>query len=151
LSRREIERGLQQISALGLNNIRLQQGDIAEASDELGSFDYIISHGVYSWVPPQVRSAILAFIGRNLAPQGIAYVSYNAHPGSHLRDLVRDIMNFHVRGLDDPKQRINQARAILKFVSEGSDKDKVYNAVLRDQFERVVGMGDEVLYHDDLD
>ena len=150
LSRSEIEKGLSHVAALGLSNVSLHHGDIAEVTGDLGSFDYIISHGVYSWVPPRVRAAMLAIIGRSLTPQGIAFVSYNAHPGSHMRDLVRDIMNFHVRGLTDPKQRIGQARAILKFVSEGSDKDKVYGGVLREQFERVAGMGDEVLFHDDL-
>ena len=150
LSRGEIEKGLGYVAALGMSNVSLRHGDITEVTDDWGSFDYIISHGVYSWVPPRVRAAMLEIIGRSLTPQGIAYVSYNAHPGSHMRDLVRDIMNFHVRGLTDPKQRIGQARAILKFVSEGSDKDKVYGGVLREQFERVCGMGDEVLFHDDL-
>ena len=151
LSRGEIQKGLSQVSAMGLANVSLRHGDVASMGDELEPFDYIVSHGVYSWVPPYVRAAMLKFIGRNLAPQGIAYVSYNSHPGSHMRDLVRDIMNFHVRGLADPKQRIGQARAILKFVSEGSKKDTPYGAVLREQFERVVNMADEVLYHDDLE
>jgi SAM-dependent methyltransferase len=151
LSRGEIEKGLSQISALQLANISLRQGDIASMEGETEPFDYIISHGVYSWVPPHARPAMLSFIGRHLASEGIAYVSYNSHPGSHMRDLVRDIMNFHVRGLADPRQRIGQARAILKFVSEGSKKDTVYGGVLREQFERVEKMADEVLYHDDLD
>jgi len=150
LSRGEIEQGLRHISALQLTNISLRHCDISTVQDELGSFDYIISHGVYSWVPEHVRVAMLRVIGRSLAPQGIAYVSYNAHPGSHMRDLVRDIMHFHVRGLADPKQRIGQARAILKFVSEGSKKESVYGSVLREQLERVANMADEVLYHDDL-
>lgn len=150
LSRREIEKALGQAEAFGLRNVALHHGDIADMIDAFGSFDYIISHGVYSWVPPAVRDAMLATIGRNLNPQGIGYVSYNAYPGSHLRDLVRDVMNFHVRGLTGAKQQIGQARAILKFVAEGSNKETVHGAVLREQLERVVEMGDEVLYHDDL-
>jgi len=150
LSSREIEKARGQAAAFGLRNVSLHHGDIADMVDAWGSFDYIVSHGVYSWVPPAARDAMLAIIGRNLNPQGIGYVSYNAHPGSHLRDLVRDIMNFHVRDLAEPKQRIGQARAILKFVSEGSDKETVHGAVLREQFERVAKMGDEVLFHDDL-
>lgn len=150
LSQAEIQKGLAQVAALGLRNVSFRHGDIASVDDSWGSFDYIVSHGVYSWVPPAVRTAMLAIVGRNLTPQGIAYISYNAHPGSHMRDIVRDIMNFHVRGLPEPRQQIGQARAILKFVAESSDKDKVYGGVLREQFERVCGMGDEVLFHDDL-
>ena len=99
---------------------------------------------------PQCATQMLAIFSRTFTPQGIAYVSYNAHPGSHMRDLVRDIMNFHVPPLNDPKQRIGQARAILEFVSEGSEQGRVYGGVLREQFARPAGMGDEVLFHDDL-
>lgn len=150
LSQREIEKGQSHIAAYGLRNATLHHGDIAEVTDAWGSFDYIVSHGVYSWVPPHVREAMLAIIGRSLNPQGISYVSYNAHPGSHLRDLCRDIMNFHVHDIKDPLQRIGQARAILKFVVEGSDSNSVYGGLLRDQMSRVSGMGDSVLFHDDL-
>ena len=56
-------------------------GDIA--AFELGGerFDYIVCHGVYSWVPPSVRDAILRISAHNLAEGGIAYVSYNVYPG----------------------------------------------------------------------
>jgi len=150
LSRTAIETGLANVASVGLENISLRHADIADVTEAWGQFDYIVAHGVYSWVPPAVRQAMLAIFSKNLSPQGIAYVSYNAHPGSHLRDLVRDIMNFHVRDLKEPKQRIGQARAILKFVSESSDANTVHGAVLRDQFARVLKMHDEVLFHDDL-
>ena len=150
LSGREIEKAKESAAHYGLGNVSLHQGDIATVDQSWGRFDYIVSHGVYSWVPPPVRQAMMRIFGHNLSPQGIAYVSYNAHPGSHMRDLVRDAMNFHVRDLDDPKKKVAQARAILKFIAEGSDKNTVYGAVVREQLERVQRMGDEVLYHDDL-
>jgi SAM-dependent methyltransferase len=150
LSRSEIEKGLETVASVGLQNISLRHADIGDVTEAWGQFDYIIAHGVYSWVPPAIRQAMLAIFSKNLSPQGIAYVSYNAHPGSHLRDLVRDIMNYHVHDLKEPKQRIGQARAILKFVSESSDEKSVHGAVLRDQFARVLKMHDEVLFHDDL-
>jgi SAM-dependent methyltransferase len=150
LAQGEIEQGLRHAARFGLRNVSLRHGDIAAVTPDWGQFDFIIAHGVYSWVPPAVREAMLAIFSRNLNPHGIVYVSYNAHPGSHMRDLVRDVMNFHVRDLKEPKQRIGQARAILKFVAEGSSKTSVYGMVLRDQFERVCNMGDEVLFHDDL-
>ncbi len=150
LSGHEIARGLASLAQFELPNVTLRRADIAEVDPDWGQFDYIIAHGVYSWVPPAIRAAMLSIFNNNLSPQGIAYVSYNAQPGSHLRDLARDIMNFHVRHLEQPAQRLQQARSILKFVSEGSDKSSVHGAVLRDQFARVSKMPDEVLFHDDL-
>ena len=151
LSAHAIERGQKNIAALGLKNIELHNRDIMEIGQDGQIFDYIIAHGVYSWVPPAVREQMMVIYGKYLAPNGVAYVSYNAHPGSHLRDMVRDMMLFHIRDIKEPKQRIEQARSIAKFIAEASIKDSVYGAVLRDEFERISKMADEVLFHDDLE
>src|SRR5262245_51727804 len=58
--------------AYGLQNIAFHRLDILEAGPALGSFDYIVAHGVYSWVPDAVRERLLAIIGSNLTPNGIA-------------------------------------------------------------------------------
>ena len=151
LSGRSIEFGSSQIAALGLTNISLRHASITDVTPGYGLFDYIVSHGVYSWVPAEVRDRMLAIIHDNLRPQGVAYVSYNAHPGSHLRDMVRDMMNFHVSGIGDPQERIHQARVVLKALAEASPKNTVHGAVLRDQLARVERLSDAVLFHDDLD
>jgi SAM-dependent methyltransferase len=51
------------------------------AAFDLPPFDYIVSHGVYSWVGLEARRAWLNFIDRHLKPNGLVYVSYNALPG----------------------------------------------------------------------
>ncbi|MFU8839051.1 MAG: class I SAM-dependent methyltransferase, partial [Thiohalomonadaceae bacterium] len=58
LSAMQIHEGQQRIAQTGLTNIQLQTGDILDYQPE-GFFDYIIAHGVYSWVPEAVRKAIL--------------------------------------------------------------------------------------------
>src|SRR5262245_60894890 len=74
-----IEEGRAVIEAVGLENIDLRVGDVRELTDgHLGEFDYIVAHGVYGWIPPVARDALLATIKASLAPAGIAYVSYNA-------------------------------------------------------------------------
>ena len=88
---------------------------------------------------------------QNLAPHGVCYVSYNAHPFSHLRDMVRDMMRYHTRRLTGMKEKVGQARAILKFLSEGSKANSVHGAIMRDQYNRVLKAPDELLFHDDLD
>ena len=91
---------------LGLRNIAFHHRDILAVGDELGTFDYILVHGVYSWVPDIVREAILAIFGRLLTPHGIAYVSYNALPGCRLRDLARDVMLYATRDVHEPEERV---------------------------------------------
>ena len=151
LSGRSIERGLSTIAELGLKNIELRHCDIMDITAAHGRFDYVIAHGIYSWVPDPVRDKMMAIFRENLEPQGVAYVSYNCHPGSHLRNLVRDMMNFHVREMSEPQERVKQARAILNFFAETASKESAHGTVIRDQRGRVREMGDEVVFHDDLD
>jgi len=151
LSGSTIGRGRQNIAALGLNNISLLHCDIINLDASFGQFDYIIAHGVYSWVPPEVREKMMTIFKHNLAPHGVCYVSYNAHPFSHLRNMVRDMMLYHTRAITDMKKKAGQARAIMKFLSEGSKANSVHGAVMRDQYNRVLNAPDELLIHDDLD
>src|SRR5262245_34601333 len=85
LSLQHIHAGSQRIRALGLSNIDLRQGDLAEAELAGNTFDYVICHGVFSWVPRAVQTKILHICRTALAPWGIAVVSYNVLPGWHLR------------------------------------------------------------------
>ena len=59
LSGREIAAGQKTIEALGLKNIELRHLNIADVGDEFGTFDYIVCHGVYSWVPAPIQDKIL--------------------------------------------------------------------------------------------
>jgi SAM-dependent methyltransferase len=150
LSGATIARGQSNVAALELTNLKLLHCNIMDVDTGFGQFDYIISHGVYSWVPPAVRERMMGIFKENLSPQGVCYVSYNAHPFSHTRDLARDMMLFHTRHLPDMTQKVSQARAIMKFLSEGSKADTVHGAIMRDQYNRVMKIIDEVLFHDDL-
>jgi SAM-dependent methyltransferase len=77
--------------AAGVRNLRLYAKSIGELlREELPAFDFIVLHGVYSWVPPAVRDEIGAFLRSRLKPGGLAMVSYNAMPGwAHLQPLRR--------------------------------------------------------------
>jgi hypothetical protein len=151
LSELSIKQGLGEISALGLKNIELRHGSIMDVTANFGEFDYIVTHGVYAWVPTPVREKIMAIFAECLTPQGVAYASYNSYPGSHLRNMARDMMLFHVREISDPQKRVAQGRAILNFLADVSDKESAHGVALRGELRRVELMGDEVLYHDDLD
>lgn len=135
---------------LGLSNLAFEERDILAVSTAIGSFDYIIVHGVYSWVPDPVRERIIALFGELLAPQGVAYVSYNALPGCRFRDLARDIMLFATRDVTDPRERVQVARAALTAHAAASDPESYHGAILRQRQKQVEELPDNVFYHDDL-
>ncbi len=120
LSPRQIEEGQTVVAALGLTNIDLHARSILDVDERFGFFDYIICHGVYSWVPPPVQDKILAICRDHLTPQGLAFVSYNTYPGWHRRGLVRELMQFHGRAFDDPQTKVRQARAFLEFMADAA-------------------------------
>ena len=73
----------------GLKNVSLRHASITDVDESFGRFDYIIAHGVFSWIPTTVREKLLDICGKNMAPGGVAYVSYNTYPGWHARGLWR--------------------------------------------------------------
>ncbi|MFM7110147.1 MAG: methyltransferase domain-containing protein, partial [Planctomycetota bacterium] len=89
----QVTAGQKQVEELGLKNLEIRQADLGtyDVSKD-GKFDYIICHGVYSWVPPQVQKAIMSICSKALSPQGIAYISYNCYPGWKMREIIRDAM-----------------------------------------------------------
>src|SRR5207249_9541655 len=102
---------------LGLANIRLLELDLRELPDDLGRFDYIIAHGLYSWIPVDVRVHVMPLIARHLAPNGVSFVSYNTLPGCHLRRVVWDMCKYHTRDIADKPAQVAAARAPLNLVA----------------------------------
>jgi methyltransferase-like protein/cyclopropane fatty-acyl-phospholipid synthase-like methyltransferase len=150
LSGLAVRKGNELIARLGLKNIVLHACDIMDVAAQFGSFDYIISHGVYSWVPDPVRRKMFSILRENLTTQGIGFISYNCYPGCHSRDIAREMMRYHVRGVTDPRQRVEQSRALLTLMADASAADSIYGLQLRDQLNRVKDVEDHVLFHDDL-
>jgi methyltransferase-like protein/cyclopropane fatty-acyl-phospholipid synthase-like methyltransferase len=152
LSPRQISQGQAVIDAVGIANIELRPLSILDVDASFGQFDYIICHGVYSWVPPAVQDKILDICRRNLAPGGVAYVSYNTYPGWHARGMVREMMCFHAMQFADPATRVAQARAFLDFlVTSVPTNDKAYARAIADEAELVRPEADYYLFHEHLE
>lgn len=113
LSANQVRQGQSMIDRLGLTNIALRQGDILALGEELGSFDYIIAHGVYSWVPAEVREHLLGLSRALLKPAGLLYLSFNALPGWRMRGMLRDILRFACRESLDARAKLDAANAAL--------------------------------------
>ena len=151
LSERQLTEGQAVIEQLGLDNIELLHCDIRDVSSELGTFHYIIAHGVYSWVPAPVQQKILQICQEQLEPNGVAYISYNTYPGWRMRGMIRDMMVYHTRQFEEPQERVDQARALLKFLAESTDQNSAYGAYLKEELELFGQVSDAYLYHDHLE
>ena len=77
-SKVQIDDGQKVLQSLRLANIELKQLNILEIDKTLGQFDYIICHGIFSWVADEIQEKIFSICSQNLAPQGVAYVSYKS-------------------------------------------------------------------------
>lgn len=151
LSARQIEQGRATVVELGLTNIELRQADIAGVDAAYGEFDYIISHGIYSWVPAAIRDNLLSICRDNLAPDGVAYVSYNTMPGWGIRGILRDVMLYHSRRATGAAERIGQARTALDFLARCLPPETPYSAVLQQDLEGLATVSDAYLSHDHLE
>jgi len=145
----DIGRGL--VEAMGLANVRLIQGSIAELGDELGRFDYIVCHGVYSWVPEEVRVAILDVCDRLLTDNGVAYVSYNTYPGWKAKEIVRDAMLLRAGDRATAQERLAYARGMIEFLHEQAAEGSVLGTVMKEHIDMIREGEDFYLSHEYLE
>jgi len=144
------ESGQKTVKELGLRNLDIQHANILEVDASLGMFDYIICHGVFSWVPESVQEKILSIASENLSEQGVAYISYNTYPGWHMREMVRHMMLYHASQFDEPDKKIGQARAFIDFLANavGANTNDPYAILLRNELESLKNSGDWYIFHD---
>jgi SAM-dependent methyltransferase len=150
LSPRAIAAARQAAAELGLANVTFVAEDLSELPEALGEFDYMIAHGVYSWVPAQVRDAMFALAGRRLRPNGVMFVSYNVYPGCHVRQAVWEVLRLHIDRVDGAQARLDRARELAAALAEPGMTQNKTDALLRAEFKRVAQVDDSALYHDDL-
>lgn len=151
MSGREIEDGQHRIASLGLTNIELHQQDIMEFPLDGSPFDYIIAHGVFSWVPRPVQDQIFAISQHRLSDRGLAYISYNTFPGWRMRGMIRDMVTYHASQFHEPEKQIYQARALLQFLAESVSTDTPYGAFLKQELGIFQRVADEYVFHDHLE
>jgi methyltransferase-like protein/SAM-dependent methyltransferase len=153
LSPRQIENAKKIVADLGLTNLDLQAMSITDVDTGLGSFDYIICHGVYSWVPGEVQEKILDIIAGHLRTGGVAYVSYNTYPGWQMRRMLREMLCYHVRQFPDPHAQVQQARSFINFLAQAvlPQEQSVYPGLLKGAAEVFRQSSDAYLLHEYLE
>ncbi|MBI3959366.1 MAG: methyltransferase regulatory domain-containing protein [Chloroflexi bacterium] len=159
---RQIDEGCGLVAQLGVPNVELHHLDLAAWEGALGQFDYIVAHGIYSWVAEPVRSALLSICRAALTPNGVAYVSYNTYPGWHMMEAMRRMMLYHIREIDEPGQRAAAARELIGFLVKAtgaasfrlSSYPAAYEHLLNGYFHGILNMpdrADSLFLHDELE
>ena len=138
-------------SMLGADNVEFIQEDIQNLSCErLGQFDYIIAHGLYSWVPPVVREHTMKIYQDCLTKSGIGYISFNTNPGSYLRKAFWEGVKFRTREIDNLEEKISAARQFADFVKLTLAADGAFRQIVERETQLLTTESAEYLIHDDL-
>ena len=137
---------------LGVDNVRLVHGSFADIGPDFGTFDYIISHGILSWVPPAVRECVYKVSKQNLAPHGVAYISYNTYPGWHMPNMLREMMQHHTAAVTSPADKVREARELLDFLCQATvGEDSAFGKFVATEQDMLSAMPDGYFYHDHLE
>jgi len=161
LSIEQINIGKSRLETLNLPNVALYQADIMRLDKELGLFDYIIVHGVYSWVSETVQNKILSLCENHLTDNGAAYISYNTRPGWNLRIIIRDMLLYHTRELSSISDKLMQMKSWLQFVEQyvgnkiakmsPTQSDYAYYRYLKNELPEFIELPDSYLFHEFLE
>ena len=156
LSQDQVEKGNQIISDAKLENVSLVQGDILNFDESMGTFDYIIAHGFYSWINDEMKDKLLNIISNHLADNGIAYVSYNTYPGWHTMEEVRQLMLFANREQDNltHKEKVLRGKTVGSLVGAqilNYDNLKERNSKFLGALRSVMQKEDYYVGHDHLE
>lgn len=151
LSGVQIAYGQQVLRDGGIGNVELRQGSIEDIDESWGTFDYIICHGVYSWVPPQVRSAILRVCSQRLSDNGVAYISYNTYPGWKTREILRDAMRLRGQTRTAPEEQLSYGLGMLDFMQQHATAGSTLKVALDENMPGIRNAPPSYLLHEFLE
>ncbi len=152
LSKRQIELAKQAQAEWEISNIEFRAQSLVDLTPGDGTFDYVIVHGIFSWVDHATRQHILRACQENLNVNGLSYVSYNTKPGWNTVTSLRDLMLFHLDPIDDRRARTKEARSLLRFMQTAmKDVDTAYARFMREECDLLLGLSPDYLAHDHLE
>lgn len=134
----------------GTKNVHFFDDSFEEFIDrELPEFDFICLHGIYSWISPKNRQAIVNFIRRYLKVGGLVYISYNSLPGWAAAMPMQALMLRHGERLSEPiLSRIEQALTFMGELMEANANYFVQNPILKNRYERLKEQNRQYLAHE---
>jgi 2-polyprenyl-3-methyl-5-hydroxy-6-metoxy-1,4-benzoquinol methylase len=144
----QIEQARAMAGAAEIGNVEFHCRDIREFTPD-GEFDFIICHGVYSWVPGDVRDRMLAMCREHLSPRGVTFISHMVLPGAYVWLSLRHAMQLIPRG-SKPTEIAAAARAAADAMAELSPKMAKYWGGVVATWARQLSAVDSDLLHDQL-
>ncbi|HDR1102384.1 methyltransferase regulatory domain-containing protein [Pasteurella multocida] len=150
LSETQIEGGKAIVNQLGLKNVELLCQDISFFENSSIKFDYIVCHGVFSWVPESVRRKILTVIKSHLSENGAATISYNTYPGWKSLEALKDMMTFRVDLLAKQnihlsmREKVAYGKGTADFLSQFALGDKR----MKDVADGIKDKDEHYIYHE---
>lgn len=141
----QIREAIKTVTDLGLTNITFQQRSVEDLNEEDGLFDYIICHGVYSWVPGTVRESILETIQHRMASNGIGFVSYNTKPGWSYLGEVRKLFKFHSERSSD---KITRADALKLLNLLKNSPSEIVRGIAETEHKKIMENPDAYFAHE---
>lgn len=133
--------------ACGVKNLDLRAANITEVTPEWGKFDYIVAHGVFSWIPHDVAEQVLQVCAGQLTANGLAYISFNTYPGWHIRMWAREAMRFHADAFADPLQKARAARDFILALAQSP----FASALLKGEVQYLDGKSESYILHEYLE
>ena len=150
LAEMPVARAQETTAELGLENVSFRVSDVTQLSGQPGECDYLIAHGLYSWVPAAVQEKIMELCGRLLGDNGIAYISYNCYPAWHVREMTRSMALIHTQGISDPAEIRNRTIALLAGIYRSQSEKEPYREAIRAEMERIIAKEPFLCFHDDF-
>lgn len=144
----QIEIATNRAKRLGVSSVEFQKHDLTDLPDDFGEFDYIIAHGLYSWVPAEVRESLMQVVRRHLAPHGMAMVSFNALPRWGGRSVSRRLMQRAARDATNPVEAVELSRKALRTLAENARGSSPIVDSIRVTSRLLDDMDANYIYHD---
>lgn len=152
LSRNQVEHGNALIAEIGLRNLRILHRDIMHVDKRLGQFDYIIIHGVYSWVPEKVQNRIMRICRELLSTNGLAYISYNTMPGWSMRNMMRAMILFNTRKVTGPRKQLRNTQTFIQMLASALPQHGGFaQRWLQHETTELVNVDPDYLFHEYLE
>ena len=144
----QVAEGQARIARLGLRNITLATRSFTDLGPGDTGFDYILCHGVFSWITEALRDALMRVCKERLAPGGVVAMSFNVLPGWRLGQAVRDTVLLHAGGIEPHSERVAAVRELITAMGQATNARSAYGAVWREYAERMLPMPDSYLAHE---
>jgi SAM-dependent methyltransferase len=120
LAKGHIDQARADSEQLALSNARFDACSFVDLDDvlrDVAPFDYVVAHGLMSWVTPTLQDELFRVVRRWLAPDAVALISYNTYPGWAGRRSIRELLLQHSRGVDDVEERVARSRELLELLA----------------------------------